>query len=93
MKNKILGITELEPGMTVLPYKGSTYQKKDDELDWSWATNSAWWQHIITSVSEDTVTFARPYANHSAFSKQPWLTAEVYDVFKTSSQRYLLLEK
>lgn len=92
MENKIVGIKDLYPGMVVLPHRGTHYGKTDAGLDWEWAKSSAWWQHIVTDVKPDHVTFARPHAIHSEFTKQPYLTAEVYAVNTTTDQRYLVLK-
>lgn len=69
---------ELRERMLVRPMKYGSWEKTLQEPSWD---------HLVTSVHADIVTLARPYAVFQEYSKQPLLTAEVYDVYMYNSDR------
>jgi hypothetical protein len=47
---------------------------------WRHPTIVPFGDHVVLRVDGDNVLLARPYAAASEYSRQPWLSAEVYEL-------------
>jgi hypothetical protein len=92
-QSRVLKANELQRGMVVLPFWGTSFNVPSDTLNWGPTLHRDWWQHIVTGVGADEVTFSRPYAYaHEHFDTRGCLVGcEVYSIPKSSCQLYLVL--
>ncbi len=94
MTTKVKLAVDLNLGQVVRPFLGVYFAKAIDSLDWRYTLEQPFWDHVVTAITagdDATITFARPMAFASEFTRQPYLTAEVYTMPLTTDRPFRIM--